>query len=91
MSKLLRITFRTGDVRMGEMPNDRTLPQLWAAFRRDGAIMGPQWCAQFDHVAMIEVVEAAGAESGLGPSFQDGIPRLAAGMGVGAFKPPGEA
>ena len=94
MSKLLRFTFRNGDVRMGNLPNGRTLVELWSIFRRDGAIVGEQWCAQFDHVAMIEVVEAAATatESGLGSTPTDqNVARLAVGMGVGAFKPPGEA
>ena len=96
MSKLIRITFRNGDVRMGNLPNDRTLPQLWSTFKRDGAIVGEQWCAQFDHVAMIEVAGDASPDSatrgvGTGTPADQNVAKLAIGMGIGAFKPPGEA
>lgn len=96
MNRKLRITFRNGDVRLGDFPAGQTLPQLWGTFKRDGAIIGDVWCAHLDFVAMIEVAEIArGAASELDtesrPLADQNVARLAVGMGIGAFKPPGEA
>ena len=99
MSKLLRFTFRDGSVRIGDLPPGKTLQAMWNIFKIDGAVVGSLWCAQFDHVAMIEVVEMAPAAStGERPTSEmpaqapsSTIDRLAAATAFGGFKPPGEA
>ena len=93
MNRKLRVTFRTGDVRMVEMHPGRTLIDVWIAIRRDNAMVGELWCAQFDHIAMIEVVEMADEtrpEAAPSPTFGS-IDRLAVVTGTGIFKPPGDA
>ena len=94
MNRKLRITFRNGDVRIVEMHPGRTLIEVWTAIRRDGAMVGDLWCAQFDFIAMIEVVDATADEvRPEAPQRQtiDPIDRLAVVTGAGSFKPPGEA
>ena len=96
MNRKLRFTFRDGDVRMGELPPGQTLVQLWNIFKRDGAVIGDAWCAQFDHVAMIEIIEMPAAENDRpGEQGHSYPPRelqgLAASMSAGLFGPPGKA
>jgi len=89
--KLVRVTLWNGETRLCNLNDDASLMQLWRTWRADGDAIGEAWCAHFDAISHIDLVQPAGAEHPAEEIKPDARTIPFPMSGAAPFKFPGEA